>query len=115
MEPLDVDSRRYRRLKARVPLRIQGGKSATEVTTLTVDVSTSGGSFELPPEQALFTVGETVQIEILLRNADKTFTTEATVRNITLVDADGVAPERVRIGVQFREALLLSEIAYADD
>ena len=110
MQTLNLESRRYRRLSVRVPGRLRDENAAVDVRTRTVDLSTGGGAFEVPGGDTPCAVGDRVQVELELGTTDECFTSAGTVRHVTVLAPKSGAPVTMRLGVQFREALLLSRV-----
>ncbi len=114
MQSLDSESRRYRRLSARVPAWVHADAAEGEVQTRTVDVSTGGGAFDVPAGHSDCAVGDCVRVVLDLGAGAPRFSTVGTVRHLTVLAPARGAPVTMRMGVQFREALLLSRVPDAD-
>ena len=114
MQRLDWESRRYRRLQARLPARVWADAPALALDTCSIDVSTGGGSFDVPGGQAACHIGERVRVSLVLEEGTPPFQTVGTIRHLTILAPQHGAPITMRIGVQFSEALLLSRVPDAD-
>lgn len=111
MEPLDVESRRHHRIRCHVQVQVSANAHPT-LRIRSFDVCASGGSFELPAGECPYHEGDRVTVAVPLLGEAGPFVTEAEVRHCTPVPDPVDARPRTRIGLQFRDALLLDQVAF---
>lgn len=111
MEPLDVESRRHHRVRCPVQVEVSANSHPT-LRVRSFDVCTSGGSFELPAGECPYHEGDRVTVAVPLLGEGGPFVTEAEVRHCTPVPTPTAAPPSTRVGLQFRNALLLDRVAF---
>lgn len=113
MKILNLSGRRYRRLRTRVPVNVRPEGVWTDMTTHTVDVSTGGAAFDVPAGRATCAVGDRVSLRVDLGPETEPFHTVGRVRHLTVIAPYEGEPIAMRMGVQFRDALLLSRVPCA--
>lgn len=113
MRTYEIEGRRYRRTRTSLPVRLEGCSHANPLLAETMDVSTGGTAITFPTDAAQCRVGDRVVVEVALEQPARCFSTEATVCSVMrLQDTDSARP-MTRLGLRFREALLLSEVPAA--